>query len=110
MRLTNIIPWLLITFLVLVILSFADRPTESLWIGRPPPSLPASIHKVALRKLTQLNSVHLLAELRIPPGNRLEPLKGNRHGQHSIRVNDQYSLSFRWDGHNAHQAEIIDYH
>ena len=94
----------------LVIQSFADRPTESLWLGRRPPELPPSILKVALRKLTQLEAASNLDELRIPPGNRLEALKGDRAGQHSIRVNDQYRVCFRWEGHNAHGVEITDYH
>jgi proteic killer suppression protein len=93
-----------------VILSFADKPTESLWLGRPPPELPPAIHKTALRKLTQLEAATFLSELRIPPGNRLEALKGNRKGQYSIRVNDQYRVCFRWDGQNASAVEITDYH
>jgi len=93
-----------------VIQSFANKPTEALWQGRRPPELPPSILKSALRKLTQLEAVSSLGELRIPPGNRLEALKGRRAGQHSIRINDQYRLCFRWAGQNAHQVEITDYH
>jgi toxin HigB-1 len=93
-----------------VIQSFADKPTEMLWLGRRPSELPPSIHKTALRKLTQLEASSTLNELRLPPGNRLEALKGNRAGQHSIRVNDQYRVCFRWDGQNAHDVEITDYH
>jgi proteic killer suppression protein len=93
-----------------VILSFADKPTEALWQGRRPAELPPSIHKTALRKLTQLEAASSLNELRIPPGNRLEALKGRRTGQHSIRVNDQYRVCFRWDGKNAERVEITDYH
>jgi len=93
-----------------VIQSFADKPTETLWLGRRPSELPPSIHKTALRKLTQLEASSTLNELRFPPGNRLEALKGNRAGQHSIRVNDQYRVCFRWDGQNAHDVEITDYH
>jgi toxin HigB-1 len=93
-----------------MIQSFADKPTEALWLGRRPPELPPSIHKVALRKLTQLEAVSNLDELRIPPGNRLEALKRGRSGQHSIRVNDQCRVCFRWDGSNAHDVEITDYH
>lgn len=93
-----------------MIRSFADKPTESLWQGRRPPELPPSIHQVALRKLTQLEAASKLAELRLPPGNRLEALKGNRAGYHSIRINDQYRVCFRWDGHDAHAVEITDYH
>jgi proteic killer suppression protein len=93
-----------------VIQSFADKPTEKLWLGRRPSELPPSIHKTALRKLTQLEASLTLNELRFPPGNRLEALKGDRAGQHSIRVNDQYRVCFRWDGQNAHDVEITDYH
>lgn len=93
-----------------MILSFSDQPTAALWQGRRPPELPPSIHKAALRKLTQLEASSSLNELRIPPGNRLEALKGGRAGQHSIRVNDQYRVCFRWDGQNAHEVEITDYH
>jgi toxin HigB-1 len=93
-----------------MIQSFDDKPTESLWLGRRPPELPPSIHKVALRKLTQLEAVSRLDELRIPPGNHLEPLKRDRSGQFSIRVNNQYRICFRWDGSNAQDVEITDYH
>ena len=90
--------------------SFADKPTQTLWRGSRPPELPPSIHKTALRKLTQLEAASNLDELRLPPGNRLEALKGGRAGQHSIRVNDQYRVCFRWDGQNAHDVEITDFH
>lgn len=93
-----------------MIVSFANKPTEALWQGRRPPELPPSIHQTALRKLTQLEAASALVELRIPPGNRLEALKGRRTGQHSIRINDQYRLCFHWDGQNAHRVEITDYH
>ena len=93
-----------------MIQSFADKPTENLWLGPRPPELPPSIHKVALRKLTQLGAISNLDELRIPPPNHLEALKRDRIGQHSIRVNDKYRVCFRWDGSNAHDVEITDYH
>jgi proteic killer suppression protein len=93
-----------------VIQSFAHKPTEALWRGGRPPELPPEILKVALRKLTQLEAASAIDELRLPPGNRLEPLKGDRVGQHSIRVNDQFRVCFRWDGQNAHDVEITDYH
>ena len=94
----------------LVIQSFADKPTEALWLGRRPPELPATILKTALRKLTQLEAASALDDLRLPPGNHLEPLKGDRIGQHSIRVNDQYRVCFRWDAQSAYDVEITDYH
>ena len=93
-----------------MIQSFANKPTEALWLGRRPPELPPSILKTALRKLTQLEAASRLDELRFPPGNHLESLKADRVGQHSIRINDQYRVCFRWDGQNAHDVEIIDYH
>ena len=93
-----------------VIVSFADKPTAALWRGHRPPELPPTIHKVALRKLTQLEASTSLDHLRIPPGNRLEALKRDRAGQHRIRINDQYRVCFRWAGQNAHEVEITDYH
>jgi proteic killer suppression protein len=93
-----------------VILSFSHRSTEALWLGYRPKELPPTIHKTALRKLTQLNSIQTLDELRVPPGNHLEALKGGRKGQHSIRVNEKYRVCFRWDGQNACDVEVVDYH
>ena len=93
-----------------MIQSFANKPTEALWLGQRPPELPPNIHKTALRKLTQLEAASKLDELRFPPGNRLEALKGDRAGQHSIRVNDQFRVCFMWDGQNAQDVEITDYH
>ena len=93
-----------------MILSFANKPTASLWQGCRVPDLPPSIHKVALRKLTQLEAASALEELRQPPGNRVESLKGSRSGQYSIRINDQFRVCFQWDGQNAREVEITDYH
>lgn len=93
-----------------MIQSFANKPTQRLWLGDKPPELPPAILKVALRKLTQLEAAVTLDELRFPPGNRLETLKGDRAGQYSIRVNDQLRVCFRWEGQNAHDVEITDYH
>ena len=93
-----------------MIRSFADKPTEALWHGHRPRELPPTILKVALRKLTQLEAASKLDELRFPPGNRMEALKGDRAGQYSIRINDQYRVCFRWDGNNADDVEITDYH
>lgn len=93
-----------------MILSFANSTSARLWDGHRPAELPPSIHKTALRKLTQLHAIQSLDELRIPPGNRLESLKGGRRGQYSIRVNDQFRVCFGWDGQNAHDVEIVDYH
>jgi proteic killer suppression protein len=69
-----------------------------------------TIERIARRKLTMLAAAKRLDEMRSPPGNRLEPLKGNRLGQHSIRINDQWRQCFRWDGEGAVDVEIVDYH
>ena len=93
-----------------MIQSFADKPTERLWNGEKPPELPPSILSTAQRKLTQINSAGRLDDLMIPPGNRLEKLKGDRKGQHSIRINDQFRICFVWNESNASSVEITDYH
>ena len=93
-----------------MIASFACRKTERLWQRRRAHGLPPQIERVALRKLTQLDRSRELRDLRLPPGNRLEALKGSRAGQHSIRVNDQWRVCFRWQGEDAHDVEIVDYH
>ncbi|NDE02477.1 MAG: excinuclease ABC subunit A, partial [Gammaproteobacteria bacterium] len=69
-----------------------------------------NIERVVRRKLLQIHAATELASLRIPPGNRLESLKGNRKGQHSIRVNDQWRICFKWKSDGAHDVEIVDYH
>jgi toxin HigB-1 len=97
-----------------VIASFADEGTEDVFHGRDTrrarQSCPPNIRRVARRKLDQLNQAATLEDLRVPPGNRLEPLHGDREGQHSVRVNDQYRVCFRWTGVDAENAEITDYH
>ena len=93
-----------------MIASFACRKTERLWQRRRDHGLPPQIERVALRKLTQLHRSRGLLDLRTPPGNRLEALKGDRTGQHSIRVNDQWRVCFRWQVEDAHDVEIADYH
>ncbi len=70
----------------------------------------SSFSRIALRKLTQIDNVESLEELSIPPGNRLEALAADREGQHSIRVNDQFRICFRWEADGAHNVEIVDYH
>lgn len=93
-----------------MIRSFADRQTEALFHGRFAPRLPPELQRIAQRKLRQIHSVSVLADLMAPPGNRLEVLRGDRAGQHSIRVNDQWRVCFLWrDGH-AEQVGIVDYH
>lgn len=93
-----------------MIRNFADREAEKIWGGSPSRRLPVDIQTVARRKLRMLNSAFSLDDLRIPPANRLEELKGNRRGQHSIRINDQWRVCFRWKDSDAHDVEIVDYH
>jgi toxin HigB-1 len=92
-----------------VIVSFSDAETANLFLRRRSRRL-SGIARVALRKLDQLEAAKSLDDLRIPPANRLESLKGDRHGQHSIRVNDQFRLCFIWKPDGAHEVEIVDYH
>lgn len=93
-----------------VIASFADSETERLFGRNRVRRLPADLQRRALRKLVMLNAATSLNDLRTPPGNRLEVLSGDRKGQHSIRINDQFRICFRWDGLNAHDVEVVDYH
>jgi toxin HigB-1 len=93
-----------------MIKSFADKDTESLFHHQAPRSLPTEIWRRAARKLLILNAVVELEELRVPPGNRLEKLKHDREGQHSIRVNDQWRICSIWEHGDAYQVEITDYH
>lgn len=92
-----------------MIVSFRDADTEALASGRSARRF-ASIASVARRKLRQLEIAGRLDDLRVPPGNRLEALKGNRAGQHSIRINDQYRVCFRWTAAGPAEVEIVDYH
>ncbi|WP_456716607.1 type II toxin-antitoxin system RelE/ParE family toxin [Bradyrhizobium sp. USDA 4353] len=93
-----------------MIQSFADRETELIWSGRRSRRLPSDIQDVALRKLRLLNQARVLDDLRVPPGNRLEALKADRVGQHSIRINDQWRICFVWDDGGPMDVEIVDYH
>ncbi len=96
-----------------MILSFSDRATEDLYHARPSKHarrFPTTIVRVALRKLDVLNAAHELKDLREPPGNRLEALKGDLEGFHSIRINDQWRIVFRWSGNGAANVRITDYH
>lgn len=94
----------------LVIRSFKDRVAEEIWQGEVNRRLPHEIQEVARRKLRMLNNAQNLADLRIPPGNRLERLRGDRDGQYSIRINDQWRICFEWEGADAFEVEIVDYH
>jgi proteic killer suppression protein len=93
-----------------VIRNFADKEAEKIWGGTPSRRLPADIQSVARRKLRMLANASVLDDLRIPPANRLEALKGQRKGQYSIRINDQWRVCFRWIDGDAHDVEIVDYH
>jgi toxin HigB-1 len=97
-----------------MIQSFKDVGTEDIFNGRRTKvarrTCPQSLWKIAARKLDQLDSVTTLQELQIPPGNRLEALQGDRQGQHSIRINDQYRICFRWTETGPAEVEIVDYH
>ena len=92
-----------------MIRSFRAEETERLFHGRPTRRL-QSIARVAQRKLRQLDAAHELRDLTIFPGNRLEASRGDRRGQHSIRVNDRFRICFVWRGSDAHDVEIADYH
>lgn len=96
--------------IVTMIQSFADSETELIWSGRRSRKLPPDIQAVALRKLRLVNQARVLQDLRVPPGNRLEALKGNRAGQHSIRINDQWRICFIWREGGPSNVEIVDYH
>ncbi len=93
-----------------MIKSFGTRATEDIFLDRQSPELPPTIQTVARRKLIQLRLARELSDLRVPPGNRLEALKGRRAGQHSIRINDQWRVVFRWTLSSAEDVAIIDYH
>jgi proteic killer suppression protein len=93
-----------------VIRSFADKPTAAIFEGHEVRKLPKTIQQTARRKLKLIDAATSLDGLKVPPGNRLEPLKGNRSGQWSIRINDQWRICFRWEGGYADDVEIVDYH
>ena len=92
-----------------MIKSFRSRETEKIWSGIRSKRLPQSIQQIARRKLRMLNNARSINDLRVPPANRLEALRGNRKGQHSIRINDQWRICFVWMDGNALNVEIVDY-
>jgi proteic killer suppression protein len=92
-----------------MIQSFKDEETAEFFEARKSRRW-QNIKLVALRKLDMINAAAVLTDLRIPPGNRLETLLGDRSGQHSIRINDQYRICFVWEDNGAHEVEIVDYH
>lgn len=97
-------------YILSMIIGFAGIEAERIWTGLRSRRLPADMQATALRKLRLLNQARVLADLKIPPGNRLEALKGNRLGQHSIRINDQWRICFIWTEGGPVDVDIVDYH
>ena len=93
-----------------MIKSFRDRDTERLFQRNPVRKSGTDVQRSALRKLRMLDAATVLEDLRVPPGNRLERLKGDREGQHSIRINRRWRICFRWRSGDAYDVEIVDYH
>ena len=93
-----------------MIKSFGCKETEKIWNGKISRRLPQDIQRIARRKLRMINNAESLNDLRVPPANRLEALKGNRADQHSVRINDQWRICFVWREDNAFAVEIVDYH
>ena len=93
-----------------MIKTFRDKATEAVFSGESPKGFPADLVKVARRKLRYLHAANALGDLRAPPGNRLETLAGDRKGQHSIRINDQFRVCFVWTAEGPTEVEIVDYH
>ena len=93
-----------------MIRSFKDKETERVWQGKRSRRLPHNVQASARRKLRMLNNAQSTEDLRIPPANRLEALKGNRRGQHSIRINNQWRVCFVWRDAEAYDVEVVDYH
>lgn len=93
-----------------MIKTFQDKQSEKVFRREAVPKLSRDVYRVALRKLLLLDAAEKLEDLRVPPGNKLEKLAGDRKGQHSIRINDQWRLCFRWEAGDAYDVEIADYH
>ncbi len=93
-----------------MIQNFKCKETERLFRRQSSPKFPPSIQRIAQRKLAILDAAETVEDLRVPPGNRLEKLKGDRQGQYSIRINEQWRICFRWDNGNVLDVEIVDYH
>jgi proteic killer suppression protein len=93
-----------------VIRTFRNKTTEAVFEGETPKGFPADLVKVARRKLRYLHAAATLGDLRSPPGNRLEALAGDRRGQQSIRINDQFRVCFTWTDEGPTEVEIVDYH
>lgn len=93
-----------------MILSFGSKDTERIWNGERVGKLPNEIQEIGRRKLRMLNNSHNISDLKIPPPNRLEKLSGNLKEYHSIRINDQWRIVFKWQNGNATDVKIVDYH
>ncbi len=93
-----------------MIKSFKNKETEKIYRREISRKLPANIQQIALRKLRMINNAKSINDLRVPPANRLEKLSGNRNKQHSIRINNQWRICFTWQGNDALEVEITDYH
>jgi proteic killer suppression protein len=93
-----------------VIVSFKDKETEKIWNGIYSRRFPPGVQRPAKRKLLMIHAAISLKDLQVPPGNRLHALSGNRKGQHSISINDQWRICFEWKDGNAYNVEITDYH
>jgi proteic killer suppression protein len=93
-----------------MIVSFRSKETEQIWNGNRVRKMPIDIQKIGRRKLRMLNNSQNIADLRIPPSNRLEKLSGNLNGFYSIRINKQWRIIFEWNNGNASEVEIVDYH
>ncbi len=93
-----------------MIISFGNSETEQVWLGNRVKKLPLEIQNIGRRKLRMINNSVDIADLRIPPANRLEKLAGKLKGFYSIRINDQWRIIFKWNAGNASEVEIIDYH
>jgi proteic killer suppression protein len=93
-----------------MIRSFKDKASEAVWAGKRSRHLPGDIQTVARRKLRMLNNARTLRDLKVPPNNRLEALRGSRRGQYAIRINDQWRVCFEWRDGDAWNVQIVDYH
>ena len=93
-----------------MIVSFGSKDTEKIWQGEQIKGLPSEIQETARRKLRMINNSLNINDLRVPPANRLEKLKGKQKEFHSLRINDQWRIIFKWSNGNASEVEIIDYH
>ena len=93
-----------------MIISFGSKNTDKIWCGERVKNIPLEIQQIGRRKLRMLNNSHSLVDLKIPPSNRLEKLKGKERDFYSIRINDQWRIIFKWKNNQAHNVVIIDYH